>query len=471
MYKDVAGPPSGRPSLLRGPWSDVLAAVLIGVVTFSKPPHVLLLAPLAAMAISRGQWRRAALASVIAGSVAASLFVANAAITGEFNYQGGYRQTFYSHTGFPFANSWETFDNIGPVRGREDLMVGDVLVNSHSLTVFRHNVVYLLIGRNSGLVPYFFPGMLAFALLLISKDRRPWQWLFVVTIVAAILMHLFVWPFTFNGAGGPVGSRYFLPFYSLFLFLLPSTAGIGTALVSLTGGALFTATILLNPFYASSHPGEHAKSGPLRWLPIELTLINDLPVAQNPDRMKQPLGGDPPVLAYFSDDNAFTPEPALDQSFWVKGKSETEVVLRAPVADGGGKWISKAISRLNLDVRNGGVTNRVTVSTGRERRTLEMSPGELQHVSLTVRAGVPYRRDIQPTSYLYTLTIRTTNGFVPFLDLPCERPGSCASSDPRFLGALIHVVPEYTDADVSTGSAPGAAGAGKGDIGGVRDIP
>ena len=64
-------------------------------------------------------------------------------------------------------------------------------------------------------------------------------------------------------------------------------------------GALFTAKILVNPFYASFYPGEHTKVGPLRWLPIELTLLNDLPMAANPDRSRKLLGGTPPVMAYF----------------------------------------------------------------------------------------------------------------------------------------------------------------------------
>ncbi len=84
--------------------------------------------------------------AVLCGAVTAALFAANAAITGEFNYQGGDRKTFYSFTGFPFANTYETFDNIGPVRGREDLMVGDVLVNTHSGTVFLHNLWYFFAG-------------------------------------------------------------------------------------------------------------------------------------------------------------------------------------------------------------------------------------------------------------------------------------------------------------------------------------
>ena len=73
-------------------------------------------------------------------------------------------------------------------------------------------------------------------------------------------MHVFVWPFTWNGGGGPVGSRYFLPFYALFLVLIPATAGVGAAMTAFVVGALFTAQLVLNPFYVSLQPGEHTKS-------------------------------------------------------------------------------------------------------------------------------------------------------------------------------------------------------------------
>ena len=127
--------------------------------------------------------------------------------------------------------------------------------------------------------------------------------------------------------------------------------GFGSAFVALVVGALFTAKIVLNPFYSSFNPGEHAKSGPLRWLPIELTLLNDLPVAAHPDRSKRLLGGTPPVLAYFPDDNAYDPE---GDAFWVKGKSRTEVILRAPVEPaGGGRFVTKAITSLTIEIQNG----------------------------------------------------------------------------------------------------------------------
>ena len=237
-YKEVARDrlTAARSRVLAGPASDCIAAVLVGLATFSKPPHLLLLAPIVLLAAFRHQWQRCLYVVVLCGAVTAALFAANAAITGEFNYQGGDRKTFYHYTGFPFANTWETFDNIGPVRGREDLMVGDVLVNSHSGTVFRHNLWYFLVGRNAGLVPYFFPGMLALVLFLFSKQKHAWQWLALATIAGVVAMHIFVWPFTWNGGGGPIGSRYFLAFYPLFLVLIPATAGVGAARARLGRG-------------------------------------------------------------------------------------------------------------------------------------------------------------------------------------------------------------------------------------------
>lgn len=438
--------PSGSPGFLRGAGSDYLAAVLVGLLTFSKPPHALLMVPMVALAIVRRQWRRAIGLSVVWALVTGALFAANLAITGEFNYQAGDRKTFYGRSGFPYANDRETFENIGPVRERGSLLVGDVLVNPHTFTVLRHNVIYFIVGRFSGLVPYLFPGVISALLFLVRRPRRAWQWLVAGTVVTAVLVLLLTTPFTYSGGGAPVGNRYFLSFYPLFLFLTPPLAGLAPAATALIGGSLFTAQILLNPIDASLRPGEHTKTGPLHVLPIELTLLNDLPMMFNADRSKRPLAGDPPMLAYFPDDAAFAPE---GDAFWVKGKSRADVILRAPVANaGGGRFVTKTITSLTIEVQNGGDPGRVSVSTGADSRTLTMKPAEIARFTLAMPAGVPYHRDENPTSYLYVVSFRTTAGFVPFLDAP-------ASSDSRFLGARIRLLPQYADAETSTwASAP-----------------
>jgi hypothetical protein len=441
-YKEVAGDPSPArwSRFLRGRGSDYAAALLIGVVTFSKPTHAVLMLPLCAMAILRRQWWRASAMALAWVVMTGALYAGNAAVSGEFNYQGGDRKTFYSYTGFPFANDRETFESINPSELREAVLPAGVLLNRHTLTVFRHNLVYFVLGRFSGLVPYFFPGVVSLLLFLVTPRRQAWQWLIVATLVVAVVTLLLLTPFTYSGGGGPVGNRYFLSFYPLFLFLTPAVGGFGGTLVALAVGALFTAKIVANPFYSSFNPGEHAKAGPLRWLPIELTLLNDLPVAAHAERSKRPLGGAPPVLAYFPDDNAYAPE---GDSFWVKGKQKTEVILRAPVEAAGNRlFVTKAITSLGIEIQNGGRPDRVTVSTGRESRTLVMQPAEVVRLTLAVEDGVPYHRQEQPTSFVYVVSITTTSGFVPFLEAP-------GASDSRFLGARIRLVPDYVDAETS----------------------
>src|SRR5262249_31807299 len=203
-YKEAASEAERASSarFLDGPGSDLLSAALVGVLTFSKLPHAILLAPIVALAAYRRQWGRVVAVSLVCAVVAGGLFAANAAITGEFNYQAGDRKTFYGRDGFPFANERETFESIGPVRERGSLMVGDVLANRHTFTVLGHNLVYFLVGRFCGLVPYFFPGVLSVALFLGTRRRRLWQWLLAATVAAAALVLLVVTPLTYSGGGG-----------------------------------------------------------------------------------------------------------------------------------------------------------------------------------------------------------------------------------------------------------------------------
>ena len=84
-------------------------------------------------------------------------------------------------------------------------------------------------------------------------------------------------------------------------------------------------------------------------------------------------------------------------------------------------------------MRNGGAPNRVTVETGSESQTFGMTPGELRVVPLAVPAGVPFRREVQPTSYLYNLSVTTTAGFVPFLEVPVR--GSAANARATIRGS------------------------------------
>lgn len=450
-YKEAASsqPASGGrvDRFLRSPRSDLAAALFAGLATFSKPPHVALMLPILGLMVLRRQWWHAVRTSVVFTLVAGGLFLANLVTSGDLNYQGGDRKTFYGPppaqstyagpAGFPFQTPEATFETTGQGKATDQVPL-DVLVTGDTFRVFRHNVWYFLVGRYSGLVPYFFPGVVSVVLFLFSPgQRRAWQWLTLGVIAATAVGFLLYMPYTYSGGGGPIGNRYYLSFYPLFLLLTPALAGEGGTIVAVVVGALFTAKLLFNPFVSSRNPGDHAKTGPLRVLPIELTTINDLAVAAHADRARLPLGGDPAVRGYFPDDNVYDLE---GDRFWVRGKSRADVILRSPtrVLDDG-TVMPLRIAQLEVDVSNGGAPNRVTLSGGRGRHVLEMQPFETRHVRLDMPYGVPYKPWTFPTNYAYVLSIATTAGFVPYLQSP-------ASIDARFLGAMIRMTPVYIDA-------------------------
>ena len=446
-YKRIA-PAADRDTrlerFLRSPRSDYAALVLLGIATFSKPTHILLTLPIGATALFAREWRRLAMMVVCFSIVVAGLFALNAYATGEFNYQGGERKTFYGSTGFPFANTWETFDNRG-VSVSTGAVPLDILFHRDTAPVLAWNVLFFSTGRYSGLLPYFFPGLVAVALFLARRsERRPWQvWVGAGLVLGAVALMAYM-PYTYSGGGGPVGNRYFVSFYPLFLFLMPAVRSAWPAVVGLAVGALFIAKILLNPFYASFNPGQHAEAGPLRWLPIERTLLNDLPVSADPARSRRSLGGSPPVQAYFVDENAFPPE---GDGFWVKGESRADVLLRAPVT--GSEETAQVplrIRALRIEVTNGGVSNSVVVATSWDRAHLTLAPGEVRVVQLSAGAGVPYRPSRFPSNYIYSLSVSASAGFVPFLN-------DLTSSDSRYLGVLVRVVPIYYCSVISASRA------------------
>lgn len=438
-YKLVAGDQPERAGrferFLRSPASDYGAALLLGIATFSKPPHILLFLPLLAYALVRRQVLRLLIMGTCFALVVAGLFAINAAVTGEISYQGGNRKTFYSSTGFPYANTWETFDNRG-VEVATDSVPFDILFHRDTVSVLAWNLLYFVIGRYGGMLPYFFPGLLAAGLFLWARrERTLWQWLVAGGIVFGCVFLLIYMPYTYTGGGGPIGNRYFIAFYALFLFLTPAIRTPTPIIAGLVVGALFTAKLLLNPFYTSRYPGDHAKTGPLRLLPIELTLLNDLPVSAEADRARRAVGGTPPLTAYFPDDGAFPPE---GDGFWVRGAARGDIILRAPAQpQPDGSTIPLRVRHLTLEITNGSAPNKVVVSSGWRRHSLSLQPGEVGTIDLPLGDGIPYKPRRYPTNYIYAFSVSTTAGFVPVLESPET------ATDSRYLGVRVRVTPVY----------------------------
>ena len=346
LYKEVARP---RNRFMSGDASDLLAAVLLGVATYSKPSSAALAIPVLLLPWWRRRSRHGFVVGAVFAAATAGLFALNAAVTGDFNYQGGERKQFYSapgdappaHSGFPFdspAGTWE-------VRGQRvvtnELGTDNVLRPSEIVRLFGNNVKYFLIGRHFGFVPYFFPGAVALIAWAFSRDRfQPWRVLTVCGVVLATLVLLIVLPYTWSGGGGPPGNRYFMTIYPALFFVMPPFETASVAVLAWIGGALFTAKMVVNPFYSAKFTWEATQRGWARRLPVELTMANDLPVMLDPAiKARIPYGRGPIVLLYFLDQHAYPPEP---DGMWVSGSGRAESQCGDPRISASGSFHCRA---------------------------------------------------------------------------------------------------------------------------------
>jgi hypothetical protein len=448
-YKEVvaesANVTTGRwATWLVGARSDLVAAILLGIATFSKPTLIPAIAPPLLLFAARRQWMRGLITGSVFALTVVGLFGVNISITGDWNYQGGDRKTFYSTQGsplpgFPFQTERQRFETTGLDRTTNRVPVEVLTGRDAFFEVLRRNLGYFVVGRHTGLVPYFLPGVAAALLFLFSRahPRRLWQWLTLGAVVSGALLLILYMPFTYSGGGGPVGNRYFLGLYPLFLFVTPPLARITGALVVLAASAAFTAPLVTNPFYVSFHPGEHSKTGLFRLLPVELTLLNDLPVNVTPSRAKVPLAGAPPIQAYFLDDNAYGRE---GDKFWVRGEARADVMLRAPVVTevrGEAEVVRPLqLSRVEVSLESGPVPNRVTIKSGTETQVIELPANDVRTISIAMSAGLPYKAFPElPTNYVYLISIASQSGFVPMFHI--------GSGDSRFLGVFVRLNPIY----------------------------
>ena len=430
LYKEVATP---QQAPRRAQWlftgrSDAAAAVLLGIATFSKVTTAMLFVPMVLWQLWQVSRRRSIRATSILATIAVfllfagGLFAINKLITGEWNYQGGDRHSYYVE--FPFQNEIPKHD-LGQTKSREDIVLPEIMFNPRTFTSnLTHNLEYFFIGRYTGLVAYFFPAMLAIVAFLLAPRQRPgWQWLVLASGLAQGLIFLISTPYTWHGGG--VGNRYFFSGYGVMLFVLPPIQLAGVAFAEWAIGSVFVAPMVLNPFVASFHPADNAKSGPLRMFPVELTLVNDLPVNTEPEHARLWFGdtgqGDPGFLVYFLDNNAFDREP--DKSFWTRGRSRSEFIIKT----------DKPIRRATFTLTAGPVATDARVTIRGRGQDVHLAAGESHDLVFTMPPGLPYEKEVQ--ALVWNASVSCNTGFTPIFFDP-------ASSDSRYLGVRVKPVLE-----------------------------
>jgi hypothetical protein len=353
--------------------------------------------------------------------IAGGLFAINKTLSGEWNYQGGDRDTYYVE--FPFQNDVPKHE-LGQAKSREGVLT-HIIFNPRTFTSnLAHNLEYLFIGRHTGLLGYFFPAVFAMAAFLMAPRTRPgWQWLVLASGLLQGLIFIVATPYTWSGGG--VGNRYFFSGYGVMLFVLPPIGSLTAAFGAWALGSLFVAPMVLNPFVASFHPAGNAKSGPLRLLPVELTLVNDLPVNNEPEHARLWFGdtgaGDPGFLVYFLDNNAYDRE--ADKSFWTRGDARAEFIIKT----------DKPMRRATFTLTAGPVATDVRVTIGRRSQTVHLEPGDARDLVFAMPPGLPYEKEVQALAW--TASVSSSGGFTPIFFDP-------QSSDSRYLGVRVRPVLE-----------------------------
>ena len=411
FYKEVApGPRTRVGQWLRSPSSDLVAAVLLGLVIFSKPwPNPLLIAPPVLHLWRQRRFRHGFAVGLLAAAVSWAALGLNGMISGEFIYQGGLDRKYVAGE-FPFEPGAD-WNDLGVSMATNRIVVEDPLGPVAFLTLVLHNIRYFLIGRHFGFLPFFFPGVVAVLLLLRSRrEAREWQWVVLGTATLAAVTLAMYMPFTWSGGGGPSGNRYYVSVYPLFLFLTPALRAHGPALTAWLGGALFIGQILINPFVSAKQPYLAPEQGILRLLPVELTTVLDLPIMLDAPRARVIYGENPTMQLYFLDHNASLPEPS---GIWVYGNRRADIIVRTPME----------LETITVTARSP-IATEVSIDIGDGEGRIVLEPGVPGTV--TIRPGGVYSR----RSWAYLMQVTTRGGFVHRLIDP-------GSDDPRFLGAAI----------------------------------
>lgn len=384
-------------------WS-YLSGVFFAAAVFSKPNNLVHIGMLFLLLLYRREWKRFAVLALISVLFLAGLFAFNYAQTGELNYQGGERNSFYGN--FPLERKDFSF-----ATGHQ--MSTDTYWSRFYLSpaIALYNAFYYFFGRFTGMVIYFFPAVFLLLLFFLQKKRLE-DWFLLAGIAAAILCCILLMPDNYFGGGGSLGNRYFLSIYPLFFFLGYRERLFRFTLLPLAVAAIFLAPTYMNGLFHSAYPRFPGMSFPARFFPAEKTQYATLPSNINPRAFNKKVGDQ--YTLFFLNDNF---NPMEGGSFWTFADREMELFLLAP----------RAVRTLTVQLKNNPLANQVTVQVEHKKQRVFIKPGEVR--ILTFRNIPGLRVDVR--RYIYHVRIKSDRFYCPFFDAEPHVP------DRRLLGVQV----------------------------------
>lgn len=408
--------------LLSSPLNYCIAAVLFGLATFSKPTNALLVIPAGIWLLTRKKFLVGIITLAIFIGSAILLFAANVYWTGEWNYQGGKRFVFYDR--FPYDRA-----GASPFAPFKKKKIVKVVPPPLYWKPFVNNWAYFFFGRYSGLTIYFFPMFFGILFYHFSKKNGLSTAVYVTGWIG-ILTYMVGIPWNYFGGSGTIGNRYLMNAFPIFLYCIQKEPSRKILFAGIVASLFFTGCFLFTPVISSFDNALHQKQSVFRTLPLERTLLSDLPINTNLRARRIAFDETPNYFVYFMDDNTYYKE-AFDHyyGFWVKGERETEIVLRT----------FQRVSQLLVRVKSLKPGNRVTIDVNGKSTEILCKDPVFYVGNLSLPAPMPYDRDGTGATYLYDIKIRSVAGTITTLDSPEE----------RYLGAFIRLeLPEARPVEV-----------------------
>ena len=399
--------------------SDYLAAILAGIAVFSKPPNVALMGPLILYQLLKKKFLKT-LAVILLFVLSAGLFFgSNALFTSSgWNFQGGERKTFYFN--FPFEKEDVTFDNApNSIPMTSEGYFGRFL---YPFKFIFYNIFYYFFGRFTGIAWYFFPAFLFLILFFLGKKSLD-RWLILIALAGEIFIYIVLMPDNYGGGGGSLANRYFLNIYPLCLFLPGLKIRHKDIILPWVMASIFIGQVLINPFQSSAHPAIFCKKFPFTLLPVEMTLVNNIPTNTNPDARRQQWGS--PLFddrfLYFLNDNFWKKMPD-ENGWWTMGDRKLDIILKTYFP------VEEIVLHLLNNPRQ---ANEIRISV--DGRSQDITLGSKERGTLRFPAGKEFKIK---SLYYHRLKIKAGKAAIPSIEIDSSR-------EKRFLGVFfeLEVIP------------------------------
>jgi len=387
-------------------WSLLGAGALLAAASLHQPALALLGAALAADLAFAGRaerWKRAVLL-LGAGALAFGLLgLVQWRMTGVWRPadppEGVQRRSFEAD--FPIETPQDVWQGYGKDQGSP----------ADGFRLLARNVGSFLVGRHTGLIPYFPFGVLALALL--ARDRS--RGLLLAAMGAIVLLGLVLQPHRWHGGPEALGNARLAVLYPALLFLPGRLPARWSLIPAYTAAGLWTAVAVAG---AIVPPPPHTGEIPtFQALPLELTLLGE--GVQLPGYAVRNWGQGLWIVPRAT----FWVDEGQPDGVWVRGASTSEIVVISP----------KPLRQVRFRARSFAEENELVAASGAERVLVRFdSEGK--------RSGAPVTLALEPAASglgflpsgdrVYRFTLSVSDGIIPARRLP-------GNPDPRYLGVFL----------------------------------